>query len=218
MKRFITLIALSVLMVGCAKAPTETRIGGGGVSADTTAQVMGLSINGVVIGTGKCQTIFTECAKDILEMAIPREYVGTVSAQGGDTGMFVAGKIELANGQPLNVSNGYAQISQNSQLLIKVIDSYVASQNAPALPGLFFQQSSGQVSGNNVHVTFNNPGDPAKGGAGQAIVTLDGSFTAERAVLKVSYQVIRTINGKQGYSSSELGTLYVPTCQFFRCQ
>lgn len=214
-----TLTALMIAVAGCAKAPDTTRIGSsGGVPADTTASVMGLTFNGVVIGDSSAQTAFTEGVRNIMEWVIPRNYVGSVSAQGGTTGVFAAGRVALASGQPLVLNNTNSQINVNSVLLLKVIDSYKDQPNVADLPGLYFQQATGSVSGNNVHIKFYSTGDANKNGAGAGSIVIDGQIVnRDKMILTVTYDVQRTVDGANGHAGT-LGALYIPTCQFFTCQ
>ena len=209
MKRFFGLIILAVAVAGCQKAPDSTRIGSAGtMTPDQAVAATGVQINGVVTNLDVSASDFTEGAKDFMEWIISRDYVGDVSRTGGDSGFFVGGRLEMANGQPLSTFNGRSDIAQNSKLLVAVYDKIPNQQNLSPLPARVFTRASGTIAGNNIYVTFSDD---------YGTVTLDGSYDDNVAVMKLTYDNSRNYQGHQGHAG-KLGVLKVPKCQFFRCQ
>lgn len=210
MKRIFGLMILAIAVAGCQKAPESTRIGSANTvtPSQVTAQT-GIQFNGIVTTDASYQQQFNEGVRDFMEWSIDRSYVGTVSATGGDSGVFAGGRIELANGQPLSgVTNGQISIAPNSQLAIAVYDKFSDQANLAPLPARVFSQATGYVSGNSIYLKFSDAA---------GYVMLQGTFSGNVAVLKFSFDVEKTWDGKSGYAGT-LGDLRVSTCSFFRCK
>jgi hypothetical protein len=215
MKRIFGVMILVLAITGCQKPPDTARIGSnndrtGGLPPGATSTPNGITLNGIVTADAAYQSQFEDEVKDFLEGSIDPTYVGTVSSQGANqTGVFVGGKIELANGQPLTAAvNGNQPITTTSQLLITVFDKFQDQTNMAPIPSIYFKQASGYVSGNNVFMDFTD----ARG-----TVHLEGTFDASVVVLKFSFNTIVTWDSQQGYRGT-LGDLRIPKCAFFRCQ
>lgn len=220
MKRILGMmvVALSVTMVACQKAPESARIGSStaranGLSPGAQTTPSGITLNGIVTTDPQYQSQFEQAVKDFLEAQIDPDYVGTVSCQGANsTGVFVGGKIELSSGQALPVNNlnslGRVSVNTNSELLIAVYDKFQDQTNLGPIPPTWLKQVSGYVQGNQVYLDFYDK---------YGHVTLEGTFDKNDAVLQFRYNTLLTYDGQQGYQGI-MGDLHIPTCQFFRCQ
>ncbi len=215
MKRYIGILFLSFVMVGCQKPPTDARIGTSGVRSNglppgATTTPSGITLNGVVTADSSYQAQFDQAVRDFLAGSIAPQYIGAVSAQGANqTGVFAGGKVELQNGQTLSsVANGRIDITPTSELFVAVYDNFQNQTNQTSLPPVYLKQSSGYISGNNVYIDFNDT---------YGTVHLEGTFDSNVAKLTFTYNTIRTFDGSPAYGGT-LGVLRVPTCQFFRCQ
>lgn len=210
----MTVVVLAVALTGCQKASDTTRIGAAGPragGATATSIPSGLVLNGIVTADPSYQSSFQQAVKDFMEAQIDPDYVGYVSSQGSDqTGVFVAGRVELANGQPLMVNQnmGKVDILPTSELLVAVYDKFSDQKDLPPLPVTYLRRASGYIQGNQVIIEFSD---------GYGSVTLEGTFNSNSATLRFSYDTQRTFDGKVGYRGV-MGDLHIPTCQFFRCQ
>lgn len=215
MKRIIGLMILTLAIVGCQKAPTESRIGSTDARANSllpgaTTTPSGITLNGKVTSDSSYQTQFEQAVKDFLEGSMNPNYVGMVSSQGSDqTGVFVGGKIALQTGQALYpINNGRVDITPTSELFVAVYDKFQDQSNLAPIPPVYLKQSSGYVSGNNIYIDFWD---------GYGSVHLEGTFDHDYVRATFEFKTTRTYDGRVGYSEP-LGDLQVPTCQFFRCQ
>jgi hypothetical protein len=210
----MTVVVLAVALSGCQKASDTTRIGSAGPRAGgvtPTSIPSNLVLNGIVTADPSYQSAFQQAVYDFMEAQIDPNYVGYVSSQGADqTGVFVAGRVELANGQPLMVNQnmGKVDILPTSQLLVAVYDKFADQKDLPPLPVTYLRQASGYIQGNQVFIEFSD---------NYGSVTLQGTFDSSRATLQFSYNTKRTFDDKVGYRGV-MGDLHIPTCQFFRCQ
>ena len=215
MRRFIGMMILMVAVIGCQKAPTESRIGtsgarSGGLAPGATTTASGITLNGLVTDDPSNQSKFEQSVRDFLAATIKAEDIGSVSSQGANqTGVLVGGKVELQNGQSLAaLGYGRADITPTSELLVAVYDKFQDQTNLAPLPPVYLKQSSGYVSGNNVYMDFSD---------NYGKVHLEGTYDRNIAKLTFTFSTNRTLDGSQPYSGT-LGVLSVPTCQFFRCQ
>ena len=210
----MAVVAIAVAMVGCQKASDSTRVGAEGPRAGgaTTGTIpAGLTLNGVVWRNPSEQSAFQNAVYDFMEAQINPDSVGYVSSQGADqTGVFVAGRVELTSGQPLMVNqlSGLQNILPTSEILVAVYDKFANQTNLPALPVTYLRKANGYLQGNQVFIDFSDD---------YGHIRLDGVINGQTMVLHFNFQTTRTYDGKSG-SSGKLGDLYVPTCQFFRCQ
>jgi hypothetical protein len=210
----LTLVVFAIAVAGCQKANDTTRIGNSGPRSGgvtNTSIPNNLVLNGVVTTDQSYQSAFQQAVKDFMEAQIDPQYVGFVSSQGADqTGVFVAGRVELANGQPLSMNQnaGTINILPTSELLVAVYDKFSNQSNLPALPVTYLRQATGYIQGNQVFIEFFDQ---------YGRVKLEGTFNSQNATLRFTYDTQRTFDGKQGYQGV-MGDLHVPTCQFFRCQ
>jgi hypothetical protein len=215
MKRTLGLMILLFAIVGCQKAPTESRIGSSpvrsnGLPPGATTTPSGITLNGIVTLDSAYQSDFDQEVRDFLAGSINPDYIGTVSSQGANqTGVYVGGKVTLQNGQTLSsVANGRVDITPTSELLVAVYDKFQDQANLAPLPPIYLKQSSGYVSGNNIFMDFyDNYGS----------VHLEGTYDRNVAKLTFSFNTTRTFDGNVGQAGT-LGVLSIPTCQFFRCQ
>ncbi len=210
MKRIFGLIILAIAVAGCQKAPESTRIGSAGrMTPDQAVAATGVQINGIVTDPANNQSNFNEVVRDFMEWIISRDDVGYVSAQGGDSGFLVGGRIELANGQPLVPANGRQDLAPNSKLVVAVYDKFANQQTVSPLPARVFLKSAGYISGNTIFIKFSDE---------YGTVTLDGSFSDQGYTsMKFTFDTSKDYTGHQGHAGY-VGNLNVPTCQFFRCQ
>lgn len=217
MKRVVAVLALALAFVGstgCQKAKNSTRVStgsnvrSGGIAPGSTTTPSGIQLNASVTTTQYSQADFQLGVEDLLEAQVAREFVGPVSRDARDgTGVFFGGKVELANGQKLGVSNGVINIAPNSEILVSVFDSYYTQQNLDPIPPIYLRQATGQISGNNVNITFSDS---------YGTITLRGTFSSSTFTGTFAYQTLRTHDGQQGYHG-DLGNFSVETCKFFRC-
>lgn len=215
----LTMVVLAFAMAGCQKAADTTRIGNAGPragGATNTSIPNNLVLNGIVMADPSYQSQFQQAVLDFMEAQIDPQYVGYVSAQGKDqTGVFVAGRVELANGQPLMINQNQYQQNQGridilptSELLVAVYDKFANQSNLPGLPVTWLRQAQGYIQNGQVYLDFyDNYGK----------VTLEGTYNSQSAKLRFTYDTLRTFDGKTGYRGV-MGDLSIPTCQFFRCQ
>lgn len=216
MKRALTLLIAALAAVSCAKGPSSERIGSsaarsGGAAPGATTTASGITLNGIVHTDAQNQTLFQQAVGDFMEAVIDPQYIGYVSATGDQqTGVLAGGLIKLSNGAGVTVGTTQASIDPSSELFISVYDKFADQTNLAPLPPIYFHgtAASGTVSGNTVNIKFQDT---------YGWVQLQGQFDSQKANLTFTFETTRTWDGRTGYGGT-LGTLTVPTCQFFRCQ
>lgn len=220
MKRFAALVMIAVTIAGCQKAPESTPIRGGGAAPRANGEAggqsttqSGIALNGFVWSNN--ETLFNEMVKEFMSGSLDPQYVGWVSATAqNNTGVFIGGRVSLANGAAIQaVNNGQStQLNPASELVVMVFD-YVPNQSpAPApLPPTYFKQLDPQqsyINGNSAKLHFYD---------GRGFVEMTGTFDGQ--YFQGDFYISTDVNfqGQQG-GAGNLGSFKVPTCQFFRCQ
>lgn len=215
MKRVVVLLLIAVAFAGCQKPKESTRVSVGGnvrsngLPAGSTSTPSGIQLNAAVTSSTAYQNDFQEGVRDLLEAQVPRDYVGSVSADASNgTGVYIGGRVELMNGQRIGAMNGVASIAPNSELLVTVFDSFYTQQNLDPIPPIYFKQATGSISGNYVTIKFYDS---------YGYVEMVGQYDSSNFRGDFKYKTERTHDGQPGWSGT-LGSFSVPTCSFFRCQ
>lgn len=215
MQKIVVLVLVAFSMTACQKnnsgsAPIEAR---GGVSRaghySDPAQV-GLQLNGVVFSEARYQEDFNHSVRDFLGASIPKEYIGYVSARAeNNTGVFIGGQVDLANGQGLrSIVGSRMEITPSSRLVVAVYDYWPNQSGVEPIPPVYFTSSSGYVSGNSAELMFRDS---------YGYVKLSGQFNDQVFAGTISYYNERNHDGSRQSQPRVLGNFELPTCQFFRC-
>lgn len=218
LKRFAALLMVAVTIAGCQKAPESTPIRGGGTAprangeaGNTTVTQNGIVVNGFVWSDD--ERFFNEMLKEFMAGSLDPQYVGWVSATAqNNTGVFIGGRVSLANGAGIQATNNgqSMQLNPASELFVLVVD-YVPNQTPEPLPPTYFKKldaSQSYVSGNNAKLLFYDE---------FGFVEMTGQFTGQYFEGNFYFDTQRKWNGEQG-GAGNLGRFKVPTCQFFKCQ
>lgn len=217
MKQLMVGLMLAVAfsgLAGCQKAKSSTRVStgagrSGGVQAGQTTTPSGVSLTAAV-KTNSSQSDFELAIQDIIESILPRDYVGSVSSAATDgTGVFLGGRVTLANGGPISqVTNGNQSIASNSELLFVVFDSFYTKNGLDPIPPIYLKQATGTISGNYADIKFYD---------GYGFIRLVGQFDSNNFIAEVYYQTDKTYDGKASGWNGKLGVATIPKCSFFRC-
>lgn len=210
-------IALS--LGACSKEDSSKRITARGGSRtshadreDSVRSKESTQFPGAVVGSP--QDLFQEAVDGLVSAVMnPLEEMGYVSGDAyANTGVRFGGRVEFSTALSMNGYNsGTVKSGQLDVLIWDSLAGRAAEDSDKKIPGILldkFEAVSGSVSGNQVRIVFEDE---------HGAIELNGYFDQSYFQGQFDFENYTSWDGG-GAAYGTLGSFYIPTCDFLRCQ